>query len=73
MQYILQGPIFWKILPPRGGGKYRPMSFGEKIQKGEEKKEENVKEKGRKRKEKERKGKENVKRGSKRSNKCKIG
>ncbi len=33
---------------PPPGGKYQPMSFGEKLWKGEEKKGENVKEKGRK-------------------------
>jgi hypothetical protein len=41
--------ICWKISPlPGGGGKYQPMSFGGKNEKGEEKKEENIKGKGEK-------------------------
>jgi hypothetical protein len=31
-QARLQGSIYWKILPPLGGGgEYQPMSFGGKI------------------------------------------
>ncbi len=59
----IQGPKYWKIPPPPHprGGKYQPMSLGEKISKGGK-----CKRKGRKGKEKGRKGKENEKRASKR-------
>jgi hypothetical protein len=41
--------IYWKLPPPPlGGGKYQPMSFGEKNIKSGREKRENVKEKGRK-------------------------
>ncbi len=52
--------------PPRGGGKYQPMSFGGKNMKRRREKGGKCKEKGRKGKEKGRKRKENEKRGSKR-------
>jgi hypothetical protein len=48
------------------GGDISRCHLGEKIWKGKEKKEENVKEKGRKEKEKGRKREENEKRGNKR-------
>ncbi len=60
----MQGPIYWKITPPRGGG-YQPMSFGGKNMKRRREKGENVKEKGRKGKEKGKRGKKKGKRGKK--------
>jgi hypothetical protein len=58
-----QGPIYWKILSPLGGGGYQPMSFGGKNIKRQGEKGGNVKEKGRNEKEKGRKGKEIEKKG----------
>ncbi len=52
--------------PPEGGGNISRCHLGEKYEKVERKRGQNVKEKGRKGKEKGRKGKETDKRGSKR-------
>jgi hypothetical protein len=56
---------YWYLIIPRGGGGDHPMSFGENIWKGEEKKGEKVKEKGKKGKEKWKRGRKK-KKGEKR-------
>jgi hypothetical protein len=56
----VQGPIYWKIPPPPGGGEISAnVIWGKKYEKAKRKRGENIKEKRRK-------GKENEKRGSKR-------